>query len=148
MLDLGIYGLHLAGLFAKCPDPKKSGRTLRDCKSVVVSGEWGVDVSDFILLEYSDGFVADVCCSIGFFGVNEACVFGETGSIRIAQPFNAAESCELFASPSEKFSGPSGFEFEVAHTMECIRGGKTQSDLLPMSDTIAAMEIIDKIRGN
>ena len=107
--------------------------------------------------KYSGGFTADVCCSIGFFAANEAYLFGETGCIRISPQFNSAESAELFplpgsggynlsnSLPKEKFSGPSGFEFQIAHTLECVRMGKTQSDLLPLTDTIEVMEIIDRV---
>ena len=151
-LDLGIYCLHLAGLFA-------GDRDLLDCTSMVIPGDCGVDITDHILLEYSGGFTADLSCSIGFFAVNEAYLFGEAGCVRIAPWFNAAESSGLFTLigadgstlrdplPAENFSGASGFEFEINHALECIRGGKTQSDVVPLSKTIQALEIIDRVRA-
>ena len=152
-LDLGIYCLQLAGFFA-------GDRSLLDCKSIVIPGECGVDITDFILLEYTGGFTADLSCSINFFAVNEAYIFGETGCIRIAPWFNAAESSELFTLigadgavlreplPAEKFNAASGFEFEIIHALECVRGGKLQSDVVPLSKTIEAMEIIDRVRAS
>ena len=153
ILDLGIYCLHFVRTFA-------GNRPLRECKSVSISGESGVDISDFVLLEYDGGFTADMSCSINFFASNEAYIFGREGYIRVGPQFNSAENAELFILPdagkpgpqkplsAESYSGASGFEFEVAHAMECIRGGKTESNLLPLAATIEAAEIIDRIRNN
>ena len=150
LLDLGVYGLHLARHFA-------GSRELLKCKALRIPGTCGVDIADYMLLEYADGFVADICCSIDFFTPNEAYIFGKTGYIRIAPWFNAARSIELFVTPvpgqgslaelslAEEFSAESGFEFEIMHIMECIRNGKTESDIVPLADTIEAIEIMDRI---
>jgi len=158
VLDLGIYGLQFARHFA-------GDRTLKECKSLLVpaaSGTaTGVDNSCFILLEYADGVVAEIGCSISFHAPNDAFVFGDTGYIRMGPWFNAARKIELFTLPfagadnyrdpvpADEFSIPPtpGFEFEIAHAMECIRTGKTESDIVTLSKTIEAMEIIDRIRS-
>jgi len=148
LLDLGVYCLHFARLFA-------GDRTLLKHNALSVSGSSGVDLTDLILLEYSGGFTADLSCSIDFSAPCEAFIFGESGYIRILPWFCAAGEIELFAVPggkdnfsdpvfAEKFSAASGFEFQIAHTMDCIRRGKIQSDLVPLSATIEAMELIDK----
>jgi predicted dehydrogenase len=150
LLDLGIYGLHLARHFA-------GNRSLLECKSVSVPDPCGVDISNYTLLEYAGGFIADISCSIGFSAPNDAYILGKTGYIRIAHWFSAARDIELFTLPfagpgnnaefypTDKFSATPGFEFEILHAMECIRQGKIQSDIVPLADTIEAMEIIDKI---
>jgi len=148
LLDLGVYCLHFARLFA-------GSRNLLKHNALSVPGTSGVDLTDLILLEYSGGFTADLSCSIDFSAPCEAFVFGESGYIRIPPWFNAAGEIELFAVHGgrdnsrdpvfvEKFSAASGFEFQIAHTMDCIRQGKTQSDLVPLSATIEAMDLIDK----
>jgi len=153
LLDLGVYCLHFARLFA-------GDRTLLKHKALSIPGSSGVDLTDLILLEYSGGFTADLSCSIDFSAPCEAFIFGENGYIRIPPLFNAASEIELFAIPAgrtpleqsnsrdpvfvEKFNADSGFEFQIAHTMECIRQGKIQSDLVPLSATIEAMELINK----
>jgi len=155
LLDLGVYCLHFARLFA-------GSRTLLKHNALSIPGTSGVDLTDLILLEYSCGFTADLSCSIDFSAPCEAFVFGERGYIRIPPWFNAAGEAELFAVPvhglhglkgqdnfsdpvfTEKFTAASGFEFQIAHTMDCIKQGKIQSDLVPLSVTIEAMELIDK----
>jgi predicted dehydrogenase len=147
LLDLGIYCLHFARLFA-------GNRNLLNCKSISIPGKCGVDLSDFILLEYSGGFTADLSCSIDFSVPNDAYVFGEAGYIRIAPWFNTAGTIELYTTESgnsedpvfsERFNGASGFEFQINHFLDCIREGKKESDMVPLADTIEAMELIDKI---
>jgi len=145
-LDLGIYGLHFADIFA-------GKRNLFECKSISIMGKSGVDITDYVLLEYDGGFAADICCSIDFSGVNEAYIYGENGFIHIAPWFNAAEEAELFTFDNsrqplqvDKYYAPSGFEYEIANVIECIRRGDTQSNLLPLPETIKAIEKIDKIR--
>ncbi|MDR2020061.1 MAG: Gfo/Idh/MocA family oxidoreductase, partial [Treponema sp.] len=92
LLDLGVYCLHLAKHFA-------GGRKMLDIKASVVSAPGGVDLSDFMLLEYSDGFAADLSCSIVFFAPNDAYILGDEGYIRIAPWFSSGRKAELFTSP-------------------------------------------------
>jgi len=168
-LDLGIYCLHLARVFA-------GNRKLLECKSISIQGESGVDLTNYILLEYTGGFVVDLASSVDFSAVSDACLFGETGCVRIDPRFSAAESAELSAFPAgdnlrepvsiEKFDASAGgkpccttdalanaapvapgFEFQIAHTIECLRRGKTQSDLLPLAHSVEAIEIIDRVRA-
>ncbi|GHV94352.1 putative oxidoreductase [Spirochaetia bacterium] len=149
LLDLGVYGLHLARHFAM-------DRKLQNIKASVVPAATGVDLSTFVLLEYSGGFIAEVSCSIGFFACNDACITGDEGYIRIAPRFSSAPRIELFASPTAtdyreealdefRLETPSGFEFEILHLTECIRRGKIQSDIVPLADTIEVSEIMEAV---
>lgn len=147
LLDLGVYGLHLARHFAM-------DRKLQDIKASAVPASTGVDLSTFMLLEYSGGFIAEVSCSIGFFACNDACIFGDEGYIRIAPMFNRAPKIELFSGAAgypEKaldefcIETPSGFEFEILHLTECIRQGKKQSDIVPLADTVEVSEIMEAV---
>jgi len=51
----------------------------------------------------------------------------------------------------ETFDLPYGegenFRFEIAHAMECISDGKTESDILPLSTTLAIMQTMDTLRA-
>lgn len=39
-----------------------------------------------------------------------------------------------------------GFEEEIIETCNCIRDGKQQSEVIPMSESIRMLELMDKIR--
>jgi predicted dehydrogenase len=150
LLDLGIYGLHLARHFAR-------DRKLLNVRASSVPADTGVDISGFMLLEYEGGFTAELACSIGFFARNEAYLCGDLGYIRIAPWFSSAPKIELIvhcgAGGKEEHildefavDTPSGFEFEIMHFMDCVRRGETQSPVIPLADTIEAGEIMDLIR--
>jgi predicted dehydrogenase len=153
LLDLGVYCLHLAKHFT-------GGRELLDVKASVVSAPGGVDLSVFTLLEYSGGFAAEISCSIAFFAPNDAYIFGDEGYIRIVPWFSSGRRIELFTSPLPSSADyrdaepadeygvetSSGFEFEILHLMDCVRRGKTQSDIIPLADTIEVGETMDRIR--
>jgi predicted dehydrogenase len=154
LLDLGVYCLHLAKHFA-------GGRKLLDVKASLVSAPGGVDLSGFTLLEYSDGFAAEISCSIVFFAPNDAYIFGDEGYIRIVPWFSSGRKIELFTSPfpssadyrdadpADEYGAetPPGFEFEILHMMDCVRGGKTESPVVPLADTIEVCETMDRIAG-
>ena len=40
-----------------------------------------------------------------------------------------------------------GFEEEIEEVCNCIRNGKLQSDVMPMSESIRITEIMDTVRG-
>jgi predicted dehydrogenase len=154
LLDLGVYCLHLAKHFA-------GERKLLDTKASVIYAPGGVDLSSFALLEYSGSFIADISCSIVFPASNDAYIFGDEGYIRVVPWFSAGRKIALFtfpfpASADRWDAGPvdeynrensSQFEFEILHMMDCIRGGKLQSDIIPLADTIEVSETIEKIKS-
>lgn len=45
------------------------------------------------------------------------------------------------------YSG-NGYHYQVMEVMECIRAGKKESELMPLDDSIAVLQVIDKIRSN
>jgi predicted dehydrogenase len=40
-----------------------------------------------------------------------------------------------------------GYQFELAHASQCIAAGRKESNLLPLSDSLAVMETMDQLRG-
>jgi predicted dehydrogenase len=150
LLDLGVYGLHLARHFA-------FDRKLLDVKAAVVPAATGVDLSDSVTLEYSGGFIAEVTCSIGFFARNDAYILGDEGYVRIAPWCSTAPEIELFAPSAAgdqretlldtiRLDTPSGFEFEILHVMDCVRQGQRQSPIVSLADTIEISEITEKLK--
>jgi predicted dehydrogenase len=153
LLDLGVYGLHFVKHFA-------GQRRLLGIKPVLINNG-DIDLSDFIILEYEDGLMAEVNCSIAFNAVNDAYLYGDEGYIRIAPWFSCAQKIQLFKSPFTlpgEYRGqapvdefisdtPSGFEFEILHTMDCVRRGKTESPIVSLKDSVEISEIMDRVRG-
>ena len=40
-----------------------------------------------------------------------------------------------------------GFQFEAMHVAECLRAGKTESEILPLGGTLAVMRVLDAVRA-
>ena len=40
-----------------------------------------------------------------------------------------------------------GYEFEAIEVMDCLRRGKTGSNLVPVSESIALLELMDQLRA-
>jgi hypothetical protein len=40
-----------------------------------------------------------------------------------------------------------GFNYEAAEVMRCLEAGKTESDVMPLDETISVMRTMDRIRA-
>ena len=41
-----------------------------------------------------------------------------------------------------------GFQYEIEAVSQCIRAGLTESDVMPLDETLAIMETLDRMREN
>jgi predicted dehydrogenase len=80
-------------------------------------------------------------------------VCGTKGHIRIPV-FHAAQELQIHREDENKpeiislpFGEGKNFTFEIAHAMECIATGKTESDIMPLSETLAVMKTMDTLRA-
>ena len=144
LLDLGIYPLTLAALIFSDKPAK--------IQSSAVLGETGVDESSFYLLEYAQGQRAVLSSSFIDGAPTEAIISGSKGYIRLPN-FLAAQKLHLHLGNKTvqtldfPFEEDESFTFEIADAMECIRQGKSQSDILPLAKTVAMMTTMDTIRA-
>lgn len=144
LLDLGIYPITFADIvFNKTPERIQSS---------VVMTDTDVDESSFYLLEYADGCRALLSSSLSDTAPNEGVLFGSKGFIRVSE-FWGAHGFEIKLNGEEQprhVSAPYGegenFKFEIAHAMECIAAGQLESDVLPLSKTLAIMQTMDALR--
>ena len=81
---------------------------------------------------------------------NKAIVYGEDGCL-ILHNYLASQKVTLdvngdmpidYEFPFEA----NGYEYEIRHVCKCIRQGKTESELMPLSKSIDIMRISDSIR--
>ncbi|WP_372806119.1 Gfo/Idh/MocA family protein, partial [Pontiella sp.] len=144
LLDLGIYPITFANLvFGAHPERIQSS---------VVMSETEVDESSFYLLDYPNGGRAMLTSSMSAAAPNEGIVYGSKGFIRVPL-FWGAQEFEIHRKGSdapERIRAPYGdgenFRFEIAHAMECIAAQKTESEILPLSETLAVMQTMDTLR--
>jgi hypothetical protein len=60
--------------------------------------------------------------------------------MRISRPGEEDESVEAPVSGN-------GFNYEAAEVMRCLEAGKTESDIMPLDETVSVMRTMDTIRA-
>ncbi len=140
LMDTGVYALHFAHLILGEP------LEIRALSKV----EGGVDHHTEILLRYQSGATASLCCGMDFRSPKDGYIFGDSGQIRLPVFYGATSWClTLGRDPEQTFDCPclgDGFEEEVQEACDCIRAGKLQSEIHPISGTVAVMKQMDEIR--
>ena len=140
LLDVGVYGLTFAAVvLGEHPE-----------HMVAVSDvTGGVDCQTNVLLKYANGVTAHVSSAINVRKPETAYIYGTKGYIEVPRFYGAQELIVHADAGKRHISKPSigdGFEEEIIEACECIRAGKMQSDILPMSESIRIMQQMDEIR--
>ena len=73
------------------------------------------------------------------------------GSIHIHSPFWQGTTATLTRGGDEEtverpFEG-NGYNCEAAEVMRCLREGTTESDIMPLDETLSVMDTLDQIRA-
>lgn len=143
LLDLGIYPVSFASMVF--------GTQPKIIKSLADIGPTGVDEKCTMLFGYDGGKMASLSASFKTYLVNDAWIFGTKGSIHIPtfmRPNKAVLS--LANGEKEVFDGTyesTGYQFEVIESDDCIKQGRTESEIMPLDESIAIMETMDSLRA-
>jgi len=143
LLDVGVYCVSFAAMILGRP----SG-------SVGLShlGETGVDEQASVVLEHEGGGLANLSIGIRTTTPQEATIMGTEGYVRIHAPWWRPKSMTIYRpkEESETVDAPvsgNGFNYEAAEVMRCLQAGKTESDVMPLDETISVMRTMDRIRA-
>ncbi len=140
LLDVGVYGLNFVAIFLG--DNPKSITAVSDVSD-------GVDCQTNVLIKYDNGVIASVSSAINTLKPETAYVYGTKGYITLPQFYGAKELIVKTDDGERYISKPTigdGFEEEIIEACNCIRLGKIQSDVMPMSESIRILEQMDSIR--
>jgi predicted dehydrogenase len=142
LLDLGIYPITLAWLVFGPPQSIVSQASI---------GSTGVDEQNAIILSYDQGQLAVLASSLQTQTPHEALIFGTKGRIRVhAQWWNPTMfTLSLNDREDQTITIPSagnGYSYEAAEVMSCLQAGKLESDLMPLDESLAIMQVMDRIR--
>jgi predicted dehydrogenase len=142
LLDVGIYPLTLAVLLMGRPDRIESMATV---------GATGVDEQCGMVLGYADGAMAVLSASIAVRTSQTAVVAGTGGRIEIRAPWWKSGEFAVFPEhgDSDLIRLPpvgNGFTYEIEEVCACVRRGDLESGILPPGESIAMMEIMDRMR--
>lgn len=145
LLDIGVYPISLASMI--CGPPSHAA-------GIAQLGTTGVDELCAITLTHPQGQLAAVWCSIRLNTALEAELIGTGGRIKIHSPAWRASEMTLFRDGTEPELEPlkfpfdgNGYQFEAVEFMNCIRSGKLESAVMPLSESLSIMKTLDVLRA-
>ncbi len=123
-------------------------------ESIQVAAQWGgtgVDVTDHVVLQYPD-CMATLTASIVAPMEDKLIVYGRQGRIVLPTPHygNQAYLYDRNGNLLEHFQDQdteNGFTYEIQEAMDCIRGGRLQSQAASWDMTIRCTELFDRIQA-
>lgn len=143
LLDIGVYGLNFAFMHF--------GTDIERVESTVHFTDTGVDDMETITLFYKDGRMAVLTHSIYARSDRKGIIHGDKGYI-VVENINNPQSVSVFDSEDHlvhHMDMPeqiSGYEYEFLEAVRCIQEGMTESDSMPMDETIYVMDFMDNLR--
>ncbi len=115
-------------------------------------GETGVDNQTSLVMRYANNQLVCLMSSQISYDDKDAVLFGSTGKIVVHDPWYKPVRMTLFQEGKEPeeiqmpLNGYNGYEWEAMEVMNCIKAGKTESDIMPLDETISIMETMDTVR--
>ena len=143
LLDIGVYGINFALMHF--------GKEIERIDSSVQKTETGVDGMETITLYFKGGCMAVLTHSIYSRSDRKGIFHGDKGYI-VVENINNPQLISVYDLNDQLIKQVeipeqiSGYEYEFAEAMECIRKGQTESSSMPLSESIFMMEIMDTLR--
>ena len=144
LLDLGVYPLTFACDFL--------GYKPKEIVTNAYIGKSNVDYDASLLLRYENGKFADSQIGFDFMKENSACIIGDKGRIVFGNWFFCTTDIKLYDELGNLVAEPAithdcnGYEYEVREAERCLDENKKQSDINPLWQTRAVLEIMDNCR--
>jgi len=147
-LDMGIYPITFVNYLLDA-EPTAS-------KSFCRFAATGVDELATYQLQYESGCIASINTSFNLLTRMEAMIYGSLGYVEFphfqqgstftVHIHNGTRDIERSDTITEQNHG-NGFIYQVAEVVRQIRAGKLESDIIPLSETLATMQLMDNLRA-
>ena len=143
LLDIGVYCLNFAVM--------NFGHDISEVTTSCVKNEEGVDISETIILKYSDGRMASLTTTVLSANYRQGVILCDNGSIsteNINNPlsFDIYSRDQKFVRKVEAPRQESGFEYEVQECIDSIRAGLLEPPSMPHEETLFMMRLMDNLR--
>jgi predicted dehydrogenase len=148
LLDLGIYPVSWVHMVLGTPI---------SVTSAVDPAFTGVDGQASAILRYTGGVHAVVTCTLSAPTARRAWISGTEGTVDVDPVFYAPTTFTLRRQNTEPelfdvepgLEGPGkGLRYEAAEVVRCVREGLTESQALPLDETVSIMATLDAIRAS
>lgn len=147
-LDMGIYPITFINfLLDELPEVNHSLCRFSDS---------GVDELATYMFKYPSGCLANVNTSFNLLTKSEAMIYGSKGfidfpafqqgksfTVHIHNGTRDIESSETISSDNHE----NGFVYQVAEVAKQIGAGKRESEIIPLAETVATMQLMDSMRA-
>ncbi len=142
LLDLGIYVVSFASMLFGTP---------KRITAVSDQAFTGVDAQTGMLMQYEGGEHAILFTTLETRSANRASINGTQARIEIDGMFYAPTGFRLVHrdGQEERFDVPHeghGLRHQAAEVGRCLRAGETQSELMPLDETVSIMRTLDEVR--
>lgn len=141
LLDVGVYPLTFAHLILGEPDDIAATGSLT---------ERGIDLNGGATLRYASGAIASISWTQVAWSDATASIAGPDGRIEVASRMHMPPTySHVRGWETHTYADPvigRGYAHEIIEVGECLRAGRTESDLLPLDDTVAILRLMDRIR--
>lgn len=137
VLDLGVYVMSFAQHFLGVPDVVQA-----------VGGNFpnGVEGEFAVLLGYADGRSAALTGGFTTYGPGRMMLLGTEGWIDVHPRFHRTPAVTFWrGKTAHERRFDAGYQFEVIHACECIAAGRTESEIMPLDDTIAVQQLMAQV---
>ncbi len=146
-LDMGIYPISQACFMA--------GSLPVEVRSMAGMSESGVDEVSNYMFRFGHGAFANITTSFNLYMKNCATFYGSEGYIEFPD-FQRGQHFTVFrhggtntldgGKQHDVEMDANGFIYQVEEVERCIAKGKTESTLMPLSETVAIMKLMDEMR--
>ena len=140
LYDVGVYPLTIVSdLFGWEPV---------DFKAHAIKSATGVDETIMVQLDFGNDRLAQVVGSVGLHTNKEGMIYGEEGFIKLPRFWEAkgyevhkGEEVEVVSKPFTS----TGYAHEIIEAVQCIKEGKTESELFTLSDSLMSARLVETI---
>ncbi len=143
LLDLGVYPISMITAFL--------GFEPEEIHSAVNIGKLGVDMNESVIMQYKNAYASFVA-GFDIDNDNRCVIVGTEGRIAFNPWAFCTDTVRLYDRCnrlSEESITPhlcNGYEYEIMEVMKCLSEGRKESTLVPQSDTVSVMRIMDSLR--
>ena len=143
LFHMGVYPVSFAQMLLGTPESVVAHGTVHPS---------GADVEESVLLRYPGGRSALLFASLRSPAPGEARVLGTDGWIGVPPRFHYASRIVLHrhGRDPEIIDAPltgAGYTHELAEVTERMAGGHTESEIMPLADTVAVQDVLGEIAG-
>ncbi len=141
LLDLGVYPVSFASMIFGAPER---------LTALVDPAFTGVDGQVSMLFGYGGGAHAVLTCTSGARSATRACITGVKARIEVDSDFYAPSSFTLINrnGDQQRFEFPHqgrGLRHQAVEVARCVNGGLLESPVMPLDETVAIMETMEKV---